>query len=184
MPLKIVPDGQRALTPRWARRALVGLVAALAMAALAVIALAKSPATLGTAKNATIGKAIVVDAHGLTVYELRPETTRHLLCTKAGGCFQSWPPVRVASATTKLTSVRGVGGKLGILHRNGIFQVTLSGHPLYRFAGDASTKGAANGQGIRSFGGVWHVVVAASTTNASPTRPTSTTTTTTTPYTY
>ena len=142
--------------------ALVALVAALAVAALAAIALAKPPATLGTAKNATIGKAIVVDAHGLTVYELRPENTRHLLCTKAAGCFQSWPPVRVASATTKLTSVRGVRGKLGIVHRNGIFQVTLDGHPLYRFAGDASTRGAANGQGIHSFGGVWHVVVAAS----------------------
>jgi predicted lipoprotein with Yx(FWY)xxD motif len=181
MPLKLIAEDQRALTPRWGRRALALLVAALAMAALAVIALAKSPATLGTAKNATIGGAIVVDAHGLTVYELRPETTRHLLCTKATGCFRAWPPVKVPSATTKLTSVRGVRGKLGILHRNGIFQVTLGGHPLYRFAGDASTRGMANGQGIHSFGGVWHVVVAASTTNASPTRPTSTTTTTT-PY--
>jgi predicted lipoprotein with Yx(FWY)xxD motif len=33
----------------------------------------------------------------------------------------------------------------------------LNGHPLYRFGGDRS-KGQANGEGIKSYGGVWHVV--------------------------
>jgi predicted lipoprotein with Yx(FWY)xxD motif len=184
MPLTLTTEGQRARTPRWARRELIALVATVATAAFAVVALGRSPATLGTAKNATIGGAIVVDAHGLTVYELRPETTRHLLCTKVDGCFQAWPPVRIASATAKLTAARGVRGKLGIIRRNGIFQVTLGGHPLYRFAGDASTRGTANGQGIHSFGGVWHVVGANFTTNSSQPRPTSTTTATTAPYTH
>jgi len=184
MPLRPIAEGQPALTLRWARRVAVLLVAVPATAALAVIAAAKSPATLGTAKNATIGRAIVVDAHGLTVYELRPETAHHLLCRKATGCFLSWPPVRVASARTKPTAVRGVRGRLGILRRNGIFQVTLGGRPLYRFAGDASRRGMANGQGIHSFGGIWHVVVAGSTTNTSSTPPTRATTPPTTPYKY
>jgi predicted lipoprotein with Yx(FWY)xxD motif len=34
----------------------------------------------------------------------------------------------------------------------------LDGHPLYRYAGDNNTKGNAKGEGIRSFGGTWHVV--------------------------
>jgi predicted lipoprotein with Yx(FWY)xxD motif len=167
-----------------ASMALAG-VAGLATAALAGgLALAKSQPTLRTASNATIGKTIVVNGHGLTVYELRPETSHHLLCTKASHCLTFWPPVTVASRTAKLTKARGVKGKLAILHRNGLFQVTLSGRPLYRYSGDGTRRGAANGQGIKSFGGTWHVVVtgpASSTTTNSMTTTTDTTTTDTTP---
>ena len=168
---------------------LIGLLAAggvgITLAGLAVTAAAASPSTLTTAKNSTLGETIVVDAHGLTVYELRPETTHHLLCTKANGCFQIWRPLTVASAKTKLTAGRGVTGKLGILHRNGFFQVTLGGHPLYHFVGDSSKRGAANGQGIDSFGGTWHVVAtsASSSPPAMPTTPTTTPTYPTTPTT-
>jgi predicted lipoprotein with Yx(FWY)xxD motif len=165
---------------------LVACVAGVGMSVLVGLAAAKSLTTLGTAQNSTIGKTIVVDSRGLTVYELSPETTHHLLCKKTNGCFGVWPPLKVASAKTKLTAARGVTGKLGILHRNGIFQVTLGGHPLYHFAGDGSKKGMANGQGIRSFGGSWHVVAASSTgatpTTTTPTTTTTTSTTTTTPY--
>ena len=76
----------------------------------------------------------------------------------------------------------GVTGKLGILRRDGIFQVTLAGHPLYRFAGDAGRRGVANGQGIRSFGGIWHVVVATAAPNTPPT--TTSPTSAPTPYRY
>jgi predicted lipoprotein with Yx(FWY)xxD motif len=141
---------------------LVAAVAAVALAALTGLALAKTHTTLGTASNATIGKTIVVDSRGLTVYELKPETTHHLLC-KTKACFGFWPPVKVASAKTKLTAATGIKGKLGVLHRNGFFQVTLGGHPLYRFSGDNSKKGMAAGQGIKGFGGTWHVVTASST---------------------
>jgi predicted lipoprotein with Yx(FWY)xxD motif len=137
---------------------------------------------LATAKNSTIGETIVVDSHGLTVYELNPETIHHLLCTKAKGCFAFWPPVTVPSASTKLTAASQVNGKLGILHRNGFFQLTLGGRPLYDFSGDDSKTGNANGQGLHSFGGRWHVVAASgpqpTTTTSTPT----TTTTSTTPY--
>jgi predicted lipoprotein with Yx(FWY)xxD motif len=132
--------------------------------------LAAAPTTLGVSNNSTLGKTIAVDSRGLTVYELSPETTHHLLCKKATGCFAVWPPLKVASAKTKLTGAKGIKGKLGILHRNGIFQVTLGGHPLYHFAPDRSKAGAASGQGIHSFGGRWHVVTATST--APPTTPT------------
>jgi predicted lipoprotein with Yx(FWY)xxD motif len=159
---------------------LVAVIGGSAIAGLTSLALAKSSPGLATAKNATIGKTIVVDSHGLTVYALSPETTRHLLCTKADGCFKFWPPVTVASAKTKLTAAAGIKGKLKILHRDGLFQVTLSGRPLYRFAGDASKRGSAKGQGLHTFGGVWHVV---SASDPQPTMSTTTTSaTSTTPY--
>jgi predicted lipoprotein with Yx(FWY)xxD motif len=160
---------------------LIAVIAGFAVAGLTGLALAGSSPTLSAAQNATIGKTIVVDSHGLTVYELSPETTHHLLCTKAKGCFKFWPPVTVSSAKTRLTAATGIKGKLGILHRNGMFQVTLAGRPLYRFAGDTSKRGKARGQGLHGFGGTWHVVTAS---DPQPTMSTTTTTmtTSTTPY--
>jgi predicted lipoprotein with Yx(FWY)xxD motif len=168
------------------RRSIAVLITAIGgftIAGLTSLALAKPSLTLGTAKNSALGKPIVVDSHGLTVYELSPETTHHLLCTKANGCFGFWPPVTVASATTKLAAATGVKGKLGVLHRNGLFQVTLSGRPLYRFSGDMSKRGKAAGQGLHGFGGTWHAVAASSPQPTMGTTTTSSTSTTsTTPY--
>lgn len=127
--------------------------------------------TLELSHNSTLGKTIVVDSRGRTLYELSPETARHLLCTKAKGCLKAWPPLEVSSAKAKLTAAAGIKGKLGILRRGKIFQVTLGGHPLYRFSGDRSKPGAAAGQGLHSFGGRWHVVATKSTTTT-PTTPT------------
>ncbi len=162
-------------------------VAGVTLAGLVGMAAAQPPTTLTTAANSALGETIVVDAHGLTVYELTHESTQHLLCTKANRCFSIWRPVTVASAKTKLSAAHGTSGKLGTLHRNGFFQVTLGGHPLYRFAGDASKRGAASGQSIHSFGGTWHVVAASAgvtgTTPTTPTTPTTTTPTTMTPTT-
>jgi len=134
--------------------------------------------TLAVSHNSTLDKTIVVGSGGRTLYELSPETTRHLLCTQAKGCFSVWPPLKVSSAKTKLTAGAGIKGKLRILRRGRIFQVTLGGHPLYYFSGDRSKPGAASGQGLHSFGGRWHVVTA----TASATTPTTTSTTTTPVY--
>ena len=74
-----------------------------------------------------------------------PETTRHLLCTRA--CTHTWPPLTVASRRTKLRAGPGVHGRLGVFRRpDGRLQVTLRGFPLYRFSGDR-TRDAANGTG-------------------------------------
>jgi predicted lipoprotein with Yx(FWY)xxD motif len=195
MHVRAVNEGLTGRARRGSRRRIALLVTAvggLTIIALTGLALASSRPTLGTTKNSTIGATIAVDSRGLTVYELSPETTHHLLCTKANGCFQFWPPVKVASAKTKLKSPAGLKGKLGILHRNGIFQLTLAGRPLYHFSGDKSKRGMANGQGIKGFGGRWHTVVAASgahsitptttTTQSTTTTSAMTTTTTTTSY--
>ena len=60
---------------------LLDIVACLAAAGITGLALANAKPTLATARNSTLGETIVVDSHGLTVYELSPETIHHLLCT-------------------------------------------------------------------------------------------------------
>jgi hypothetical protein len=72
-----------------------------------------------------------------------------------------WFPVTVSSAK-KLTAAPGVKGKLGVWHRNGFFQATLRGRPLYTFIGD-SKKAVATGEGIKSFGGTWHLIKTSAT---------------------
>ena len=134
----------------------------------------------GTVKH----ESIVVTPNGFAVYALTGDSMRHPKCTKSNGCFMFWPPVTVSSPHN-LSKAPGIKGKLGVWHRNGRFQLTLAGHPLYRFARDHQ-KGRATGQGIQGFGGTWHVVTAASSPGGTVTMPTttSTTTTTTTPCLY
>jgi predicted lipoprotein with Yx(FWY)xxD motif len=165
---------------------LVAAICGVGLAALAGLAFAKTTNTLGVAKNVKVGsktEPIVVNSQGVTVYVLSPETTKHLLC-KPGMCFGFWPPVTVSSAKAKLTAAPGVKGKLGVLHRNGIFQVTLNGHPLYTFSVDHGKKGSAKGEGIMGFGGTWHVIKASPTKASTTTTTTSTSTTSTTTYPY
>lgn len=175
----------------------IGLTAvALALgAAFAAMALASSPATVGSTSSTTLGERVLVNAKGRTLYVLTPETSRHLLCTSSE-CLKFWPPLTVPSRGTKLVRGAGVHGTLGILKRkNGMLQVTLNGLPLYRFAEDHAS-GEVNGQNFKGFGGIWHVLgvsgapssaapVSASTpTTTTPTMTTPTTTTTTPGYGY
>lgn len=154
-----------------------GVVIAIALVTVAASALGASSAlTLGSASNSTLGKPVVVNPQGRTLYRLSPETSKHLLC-KSKECLTNWPPVLVKSAKGKVKAGSGVKGKLGVFRRsNGTFQVTLNGLPLYRYAGD-SGKDEANGEGIESFGGTWHAVRAASAPSATPPTTTGTTTT-------
>lgn len=163
----MTPDSSRGR-----RRRLAVTASALAVLAAAIVAVAAiaapagsthKPATVTVAPSVQVGSAhepIAVSARGRPVYDLVPETARHLLCTKASGCLAFWPPVTVA-AGTKPVKGAGLKGRLGTFRRDGVTQVTLNGHPLYTFAGDHGV-GVANGNGLKSFGGTWHVVVAGS----------------------
>ena len=163
---------------------LVAVIAGVAVAAFAGLAFAKSSnTTVRTVHNSKLGQTILVDSHGLTVYELKPETTQHLLCTTKA-CFMFWPPL-TATKNAKLTKATGIKGKLGLLHRDGFYQVTLGGRPLYHVSQDHGKAGQANGNGIPSFGGTWHVVsngkASTTTTTTTSTTMSSTTTTSCTP---
>jgi predicted lipoprotein with Yx(FWY)xxD motif len=161
---------------------LAAALAAVAMLALAGIALAKT-FTLQVAKNAKVTDTtgttktenIVVNSRRLAVYTLTGDSKRHPECTRAKGCFAVWPPV-TASSARKLSKGPGVRGKLTLWRHDGVSQVLLGGHPAYMYSGDAS-KADAMGEGIRSFGGTWHVVKASSggSSNTSSSSPSSST---------
>lgn len=142
------------------RLAALASIAAVALLVLAVASASgsRAQATVKAAHLAPLDQTVVVGAHGRTLYALLPETTHHLLC-KSAACFAEWLPYTVASARTPLRDGSGVRGQLGVIHRDHFFQVTLRGHPLYRYIGDTA-NGQANGQRIVSFGGTWHVLLA------------------------
>lgn len=150
------------------RRPILGLLAvgaAGALAALVLVGAAVARAfTVGVAPHAkvtnqsgrTTTRKIVVTAGGAPVYLLTGDSARHPKCTSRNGCFGLWPPVKVSSPR-KLSRAHGIRGRLGTWHRDGFFQVTLNGHPLYRYSPD-SQRNHATGQGIFSFGGTWFVI--------------------------
>jgi predicted lipoprotein with Yx(FWY)xxD motif len=109
--------------------------------------------SVGTAKVKGHMESVAVNGKGVTVYELSPETTEHLLC-RSSTCLGAWPPVK---ASGKVNTAAGLSGKLGTFKRKRFTQVTLNGHPPYTFSEDAGMKGSASGEGLHSFGGTWHV---------------------------
>src|SRR5947209_9155417 len=163
--------------PRRLRMILLAAVAGVATLALAGIAIAKV-LTLKVASNApvtntagmTTNENIVVGSRGFAVYLLTGDSKRHPEC-KTKSCFAIWPPLTVRSAR-HLSKAAGIHGKLGTWRRNGFTQVTLGGHPLYMYSGD-NRKDVANGEGIVSFGGTWHVIKASSSQGSSGTSTTS-----------
>ena len=129
---------------------------------------ASSAALVKQASNSRFG-SILVDSHGATLYTLT-SNGKAVPCTSAA-CTSEWPPDLLPAGVTTATGVSG----LGTTHTSDGTLITHAGLPLYRFSGDAAS-GDANGDGIVSFGGVWHVVKAsgaAATAGASnPTAPT------------
>jgi predicted lipoprotein with Yx(FWY)xxD motif len=192
----LMPDPKlpapRSSGARLNRRAIVGLTAAVAgfgLAALTGLAIAKT-FTLKVVANAKVSnisvlhsavkhEAVAANSHGVTLYILTHDTIAHPGCTKANKCFMFWFPATVPSKSTKLTKPPGVKGTLRTFHRDGFFQLTLNNHPLYTFKLDNKKQGVAVGDGVKSFGGVWHPVPA-SAKGKTQTTPTTTTMTTTT----
>jgi predicted lipoprotein with Yx(FWY)xxD motif len=171
-------------------RGLVALLAGFGVAAaLAGPSLAGPARTLklGTAPIAQLGKAVLVNGKGRTLYTLSSESKRKINCKRQ--CLTSWPPLKIRKG------VKPVGAAhLGVIKRHeGFLQVTFKGRPLYTFAGDTK-KGQANGEGLKLVG-TWHVAAVGKassspppthTTAPEPTVPINTTTTPppTTMYTY
>ena len=153
----------------------------LAVAAVLLIAIALSITAANGASsklivkaqtNTTLGKRIVADLKGKTLYRLSGETAKTFKCTSTT-CLAAWPPLTVTSKTTKLHAGPGVHGTLTVVKRTGVkgYQVLLGGKPLYYFAGDTA-KGDAKGNGITAFGGTWNVLAA--TGGGAKTAPTTT----------
>ena len=146
------------------------MLAVLCAAVFAVAVLGTGAAGAKTTKTsvkvATVpGVGVVlVDPSGKTLYTLTDANGAAVACT--GQCLSAWPPAMV-SATAKVKAPKGVKS-LSATTDN---QVAWKDLPLYTFAGDTGPK-VANGEGIASFGGTWHVVKVGKT--ASSTTPTTT----------
>ena len=106
--------------------------------------------TVQASNNATLGKTILVNAQGTTLYRYDRDSAGTSNCT--GSCATAWPPLAATVGT--LTAGSGVTGTLATISRaDGSKQVTYNGMPLYTFQQDAK-PGDATGDGVNSF----HVV--------------------------
>src|SRR3954469_1431934 len=155
------------------RNSLVGgavLLAAVVVIAVAALSSASgSPAAASTVKTGhALGKTVLVNRAGLTLYSLSAETRGRFICT--GTCVSLWHPLVVRkgqkpSGHSGLRTIRRPGGQT---------QVTYKGKPLYTFSGDHK-RGDAKGEGFKDVG-VWHAAAVGSTTHApaatQPTDPT------------
>jgi predicted lipoprotein with Yx(FWY)xxD motif len=142
-----------------------GLVAAFAVAAHG--SNSGTVRVVMTAKNKTLGKTILVNLRGLTLYSLSAERHGRFIC-KNSACLALWKPLVVAKGV-KPTGVRGLAT---IRRPDGRIQVTYRGGPLYRFTGDHK-RGDVKGNGFKDVG-TWRVVVvggSGSTTTTTTTAP-------------
>lgn len=140
----------------WTRWRLGGLAAT--MLACAGIVAADAPAaarhlTLRAEHVSALNATVLAAPNGHTLYRLKPETPRHLLC-KSSACLGLWHPLTVKSRSTRVRLPRGLRGHTRFLRRGPAFQVVLGRALLYTYAGD-SRPHQANGRGIKSFGGTW-----------------------------
>jgi predicted lipoprotein with Yx(FWY)xxD motif len=102
--------------------------------------------------------SLLVDGQGMTLYTLT-NAGAQVPCT--GQCASFWPPLLLPTGTVTALGTNAVAG-LGTASTSGGLQVTVNGAPVYRFSIDKQ-PGDTNGEGISSFGGTWHVVMATGT---------------------
>jgi len=137
----------------WSHKPRVALVAiSVILASVLIAAGASAQTTKRVAKeanNAKLGKTVLTNVKGITLYSLSAETNGKFICK--GSCLKDWHPLVVAAGVKPTGPV-----KLGTIKRpdNGRRQVTFNGRPLYTFDEDEKA-GDAKGQGIKDVG-TWH----------------------------
>ncbi|MFF3750598.1 hypothetical protein ACFYYH_09080 [Streptomyces sp. NPDC002018] len=93
---------------------------------------------------------VVVNGAGFTLYRFDKDTADPSVSNCTGECATTWPPYLVASGGRVF--IDGVDkSAIGFIKRDGAFQVTVGGWPVYLFSKD-TTAGDTNGQGV---GGTW-----------------------------
>jgi predicted lipoprotein with Yx(FWY)xxD motif len=146
-----------------------GAVLALLLAACASTT---SPGTSGTsgspsatgANGVTVDAASVgilgtalVNAQGRTLYILSADKGGKVTCS-GSPCTGLWPPLLVPTGGTVVAGSGVTASKLGTVKTpSGATQATYNKWPLYTYSGDSGSN-QSNGQGINSFGGVWHPI--------------------------
>jgi predicted lipoprotein with Yx(FWY)xxD motif len=122
---------------------------------------AKSRAVVKVVRNPTLGKRILVNRSGVTLYSLSAERRGRFICTTSF-CLSLWKPLVVPHGVRPT----GVKGLATVKRPDGKRQVAFHGAPLYRFVQDMK-PGDAKGNGFRDVG-VWRPVVAGTSTAQAP----------------
>ena len=140
------------------KRNLIGGLVVLAAVAIAVASMASASGASTVGKGHALGKTVLVNRSGLTLYSLSAETNGRFICTSS--CLSLWHPLTVKNGQ-KPTGSRS----LATIHRpDGRIQVTYKGKPLYTFVQDRK-RGQASGEGFKDVG-VWHAAVVGSAAKA------------------
>ena len=153
------------------RRTFVAVASVVGLALVLAACASKTPGSTGptgsptssgstggvTVKAASVGilGTALVNGDGRTLYMLTADQGGKVTCA-ASPCTGIWPPLLVPAGSSP---VAGSGVNASMLRTvktsSGATQVMYNNWPLYMYSGD-SGSGQANGQGINSFGGVWH----------------------------
>jgi predicted lipoprotein with Yx(FWY)xxD motif len=111
-----------------------------------------APARLvSTAHNRALGKTILVNNRGLSLYSLSAERRGRFICTNAA-CLSFWTPLTVR----KGTKPTGIAGLATVRRPDGKLQVAYRGALLYTFYLDRK-RGDIRGNNFKDVG-VWHPV--------------------------
>jgi len=111
-----------------------------------------------TAKNKTLGKKILVNRRGMTLYTLSAERNGRFICTTSM-CLSLWKPLVVAKGTVPT----GVARLTVVKRPDGRRQVAYRGGPLYTFTQDRKS-GDVKGNGFKDVG-VWRPATASAAGN-------------------
>jgi predicted lipoprotein with Yx(FWY)xxD motif/predicted outer membrane protein len=106
---------------------------------------------LSAAESASVGE-MVIDAKGYTLYRYDKDSAKPPRATCAGSCLEKWQPALAGDQLSTKGVEQNLVGK--VKRRDGRWQLTLSGWPLYRFAGDRR-PGDVKGQNVA---GVWFAI--------------------------
>ena len=153
---------QRAATVRLG--ALIAAVAVIGLIA-ALYAVRANGAThvrvVMTATNNTLGKKILVNRKGMSLYSLSVEHNGRFICTKT--CLSLWKPLTIAKGAV----ATGVAHLSIVKRPDGRRQVAYRGGPLYTFVEDKA-RGDVKGNGFKDVG-VWRVATVSAAPSAPPT---------------
>jgi predicted lipoprotein with Yx(FWY)xxD motif len=113
-----------------------------------------SAAVVKTASSSALGKTVLVDSQGMTLYALSGEQGGKFICSTSS-CESVWHPLTAQAGSVPSGTVSSLGT---VKRPDGTVQVTYKSMPLYTFAQDHA-PGEANGQGVKDVG-TWNAVPA------------------------
>jgi predicted lipoprotein with Yx(FWY)xxD motif len=114
-----------------------------------------------TANNKTLGKKILVNRKGMTLYSLSVERKGKFICTDSM-CLSLWKPLTIAKGAV----ATGVAHLTVVKRPDGRRQVAYRGGPLYTFVQDRRS-GDVKGNGFKDVG-VWRVATVSGSSAPAP----------------